>query len=369
HRTTTTHIYPRNKVVFPPYFSLFFVLTLGSTSGSSISEKMRITSTGFGIGTTSPSDKLEALGGNGSYIVSSATQLGINNYTGLKLKSWVSGATDEWTLRGGSTGGESELRIYHNSDYLFGITTAGAVTATLANALSFGAGLSAAGTYNGSAARTVSVDLGPGATQAAYGNHDHNTDYAPLSYGLPYAGQILYVNPSGDVACKNGAPEDVDAAPISHSTNGSTYGYGDVTNAGHLRVGSGLSVTGWTISHPSSDGNLHVPATGTSNNNKVLTAGSTAGSLSWSFVNWDNIDNIPPVFPPSLHDISDHGGLSSHLNSYLKINTQGSFNYLAGPDVLSDIGAAPSSHVNSTDGHPTATSISSGLMAQMIGCF
>ena len=33
--------------------------------------------------------------------------------------------------------------------------------------------------------------------------------------------------------------------------------------------------------HPSGDGNLHVPATGTSNNGKVLTAGSTAGSLSW----------------------------------------------------------------------------------------
>jgi hypothetical protein len=34
--------------------------------------------------------------------------------------------------------------------------------------------------------------------------------------------------------------------------------------------------------HPSSDGNLHVPATGTTNAGKVLTAGSTAGSLSWT---------------------------------------------------------------------------------------
>ena len=33
--------------------------------------------------------------------------------------------------------------------------------------------------------------------------------------------------------------------------------------------------------HPDGDGNLHVPATGTTNANKVLTAGSTAGSLSW----------------------------------------------------------------------------------------
>lgn len=34
-------------------------------------------------------------------------------------------------------------------------------------------------------------------------------------------------------------------------------------------------------SHPSGDGNLHVPATSTSNDGKILTAGSTAGSIAW----------------------------------------------------------------------------------------
>jgi hypothetical protein len=34
--------------------------------------------------------------------------------------------------------------------------------------------------------------------------------------------------------------------------------------------------------HPSTDGSLHVPATSTTNNGKVLTAGATAGSLSWA---------------------------------------------------------------------------------------
>ena len=33
--------------------------------------------------------------------------------------------------------------------------------------------------------------------------------------------------------------------------------------------------------HPSTDGNLHVPATSTTNNGKVLKAGATAGSISW----------------------------------------------------------------------------------------
>jgi hypothetical protein len=34
--------------------------------------------------------------------------------------------------------------------------------------------------------------------------------------------------------------------------------------------------------HPSGDGSLHVPATGTTNSGKMLTAGATAGSLSWT---------------------------------------------------------------------------------------
>lgn len=57
---------------------------------------------------------------------------------------------------------------------------------------------------------------------------------------------------------------------------------------------NGLSayITGgdWVIKHSTSDGDKHVPATGTTNGGKVLTAGATAGSISWaapvtSFVN------------------------------------------------------------------------------------
>lgn len=36
-----------------------------------------------------------------------------------------------------------------------------------------------------------------------------------------------------------------------------------------------------TYVHPTTDGNKHVPATGTANNGKVLKAGSTAGTFSW----------------------------------------------------------------------------------------
>lgn len=37
----------------------------------------------------------------------------------------------------------------------------------------------------------------------------------------------------------------------------------------------------YSYNHPTGDGNLHVPATGTTSNNKVLKASSTAGSIAW----------------------------------------------------------------------------------------
>ena len=44
----------------------------------------------------------------------------------------------------------------------------------------------------------------------------------------------------------------------------------------------GIATNANNYIHPTGDGNLHVPATSTTNNGKVLTAGSTAGSLSWT---------------------------------------------------------------------------------------
>ena len=65
-----------------------------------------------------------------------------------------------------------------------------------------------------------------------------------------------------------------------------------VTVTGSGNAVTNVSISGTTItatkgatynnySHPTGDGNLHVPATGTGNNGKFLKAGSTAGSLSW----------------------------------------------------------------------------------------
>lgn len=42
------------------------------------------------------------------------------------------------------------------------------------------------------------------------------------------------------------------------------------------------SINANNYTHPTGDGSLHVPATSTTNNGKVLTAGATAGALSWT---------------------------------------------------------------------------------------
>ncbi|MEK5036286.1 tail fiber protein [Paenibacillus sp. FSL R7-0302] len=66
-------------------------------------------------------------------------------------------------------------------------------------------------------------------------------------------------------------------------------------------------------SHPSGDGNLHVPATGTANSGKVLTAGATAGSLSWSAIDWNSVISKPSTFAPAAHD---HDVLITKADNY-----------------------------------------------------
>lgn len=80
--------------------------------------------------------------------------------------------------------------------------------------------------------------------------------------------------------------------PLADATAARTYIGAQAAGSYEPALGSGaagylLSTNGTTRSwvapyaHPTGDGNLHVPATGTTNSSKVLTAGATAGSLSW----------------------------------------------------------------------------------------
>lgn len=78
----------------------------------------------------------------------------------------------------------------------------------------------------------------------------------------------------------------------------------------------GVAANANNYSHPIGDGNLHVPATGTTNGGKFLEAGSTAGSLLWTNIDWTDIFNKPTTFTPSahVHAIADVTGLQAALD-------------------------------------------------------
>lgn len=75
----------------------------------------------------------------------------------------------------------------------------------------------------------------------------------------------------------------------SHTHSNATEAEDGLMSANDKTKLNGISAGATAYTHPAGDGSLHVPATGTSNAGKVLTAGATAGSLSWS-----TVDSSPP---------------------------------------------------------------------------
>jgi hypothetical protein len=115
---------------------------------------------------------------------------------------------------------------------------------------------------------------------------------ARTSLGVDAAGTVNYTHPShpgDDIDVDTTAL--IDAEVVSDiDINVTTDALGHVTDANGTvstrtltlaNLGYTGSATANNYSHPNSDGDLHVPATSTTNNGKLLTAGSTAGAISW----------------------------------------------------------------------------------------
>lgn len=72
--------------------------------------------------------------------------------------------------------------------------------------------------------------------------------------------------------------------------------------------------------HPSGDGNLHVPANGSTNNAKFLKSGSNPGEVSWEYLQKEDIQKALGYVPPKPSDItssladSQNDGLMSKEN-------------------------------------------------------
>lgn len=120
--------------------------------------------------------------------------------------------------------------------------------------------------------------------------------------------------------------------------------------------------TGWdevtkgvAYSHPTGDGNLHVPATGTTHNNQVLIAGTTAGSATWKAIT----KSIITDFPASL---KNPAALTVSLNG----TSQGAYDGSVAKSINitpAAIGAATSGHTHSAMTGATASAAgTSGLV-------
>jgi hypothetical protein len=81
----------------------------------------------------------------------------------------------------------------------------------------------------------------------------------------------------------------------------------------------GIASDANNYTHPTGDGNSHVPANGTTNNGRYLRSGSTAGTYTWSQVAWSELSGVPTTFTPASHThaISDVTNLQTDLNGKL----------------------------------------------------
>lgn len=100
-----------------------------------------------------------------------------------------------------------------------------------------------------------------------------------------------------------------DFAPASHiGSGGSAHAAANSSVAGFMSAADkskldGVATGANNYTHPIGDGNLHVPATGTTNSGRALVAGATAGSISWvqltkSDVGLGNVDNTSDANKP-----------------------------------------------------------------------
>lgn len=123
---------------------------------------------------------------------------------------------------------------------------------------------------------------------------------------------------------------NVGAAPSTHVGAGSNSAHPDatITVSGFMTAADKVKLNGVATGannyvHPTGDGNLHVPVTGTSRNGQVLTAGATAGSIAWKALTAADVSGVLPLGGGQMS-----GGLLGALQkSAIVVNSQASISY------------------------------------------
>ncbi|MCX6265926.1 MAG: hypothetical protein NTW16_01015 [Bacteroidetes bacterium] len=113
------------------------------------------------------------------------------------------------------------------------------------------------------------------ATRGTSGNVLTTDGIGSTSWTAPAGGTVTGVTGTAPIVSSGGA------APVISISAATTSAAGSMSAADKTKL-DGIAANANNYTHPGGDGNLHVTATGTTNSGKVLTAGATAGSLSWT---------------------------------------------------------------------------------------
>lgn len=199
-----------------------------------------------------------------------------------------------------------------------------------------------------------------GVTKSMVGlaNVDNTSDAnKPVSTAQATANSLVASNAASDATTKANAAAAA-SAPVAHVGSGGTAhanvvaagAAGFMTGADKTKL-DGIQAGAIAYVHPTNDGNLHVLATGTTNDGRVLTAGPTAGSLSWTVPT-----PLASTAPANLAGTAAVGvGTSSaradHVHAF---------------PTAANVGAAPSSHVG-TGGAEHPNVVAAGASGFMTG--
>lgn len=138
-----------------------------------------------------------------------------------------------------------------------------------------------------------------------------------IQIGYTTTGKNYAVQLDGEKAYVNVPWTNVNSSYLTGITS-TTTGTGNAVTAvsasgNTITVTKGATFNNYT--HPTGDGNLHVPATGTTNDGKFLKAGATAGSLSWA----NAVTSVAAGDGLTGSTITTAGSLKANLRSFDKL--------------------------------------------------
>ena len=138
---------------------------------------------------------------------------------------------------------------------------------------------------------------------------------------------------------------NADKTKLSDISDDANHVTSSTTN-GNIKIDSSETVV---YVHPSGDGNLHVPATSTTNNGKFLKAGSTAGSLSWAGILASEITTDSSRNFVANTDIANWNAKADASNVYTRSQVDASLSTKADTSIIYTKAQIDASLVNKAD--------------------